>query len=81
MPRDEELLSRDWSVFDDDSAARWAELRRERGAQSTFDVGAGLYRHARLVRPDWPREADRERDLEHHRALIAILDRVPARGH
>jgi hypothetical protein len=69
----------DWSVFERGTAAHWAAVRREKGVAGVFEVASALNAHVRALRPDWPTEAERKRDHDHHLALIAILDRVPRR--
>jgi hypothetical protein len=79
-PSDDDLASRDWAIFDRDTGAHWENERRTRGPLAAFHAGAALREHARAVRPDWPSEADRARDLADHLELLRILERVPARG-
>jgi hypothetical protein len=69
----------DWSLFERGMAEHWANVRREGGAARVFEVAAALHDHVKTLRPDWPSERERELDLEHHRKLIAMLDRVRVR--
>ena len=77
----ENLLKADFTVIAYDVVAEsketyWAQQFRERGAEATWRAGQALREHAKRVRPDWPCEDDRAEDLQHHVALIALLDRA-----
>ncbi|MCK6505073.1 hypothetical protein L6R53_17020 [Myxococcota bacterium] len=63
---------RDW-----EAPARLA--RAERAAQPVEDkvrIAIALYEAAKRTRPEWPTDADRREDLEHHLRLCALLARA-----
>lgn len=67
---------RAYDVVAESKETYWAQQFRERGAEATWRAGQALREHAKSVRPDWPCEDDRAEDLQHHVALIALLDRA-----
>jgi hypothetical protein len=56
--------------------AHWARELAERGPDALLAVAQGLRERMRSLRPDWPTEEERRRDLAQHVALKRILDRA-----
>jgi hypothetical protein len=67
---------RHWAEAGDLDRAHWAAEFAARGPASALAASRALWEHMRAVRPDWPTEADRARDLEQHLALRRLLDRA-----
>lgn len=69
-------MRRAYDVVEESKRDHWARRFRQRGAAATWGVGQALRQHAKQVRPDWPTQADRADDLEHHVELTRLLDRA-----
>lgn len=67
---------RDWEAMAASKTAYWAERLRETGGHPTWDAGQAMLAHARAVRPDFPTEDERRRDLASHVSLRERLDRA-----
>jgi len=70
------FVRRDRNATEDLKRRHWAERFRAEGSAATLAASSALREHARRVRPDWPTDADRTDDLEHHMALRRKLDRA-----
>jgi hypothetical protein len=65
-----------WDLVREAKEQFWAEETRARGADAGFAAGEGLWVHARAMDPEWPSEASRRADFEHHLELADKLRRV-----
>ena len=65
---------RRWHVLKEIEQDHWVRERSERGPLSTFQASQALWLHMRRVRPDWPSDEDRGRDLAHHIAVKQAID-------
>jgi len=68
---------RRWSAGTDEERRYWADRYRSDGPAATIEAGQALWRHMREVRPDWPDQAAREADLQHHVTFKRLLERCP----
>jgi len=69
-------VERDWAAVAADKREYWAREFVARGPQATFEASQTLWRHMRLLRPEWPSEDERRDDLAHHVTLKGALDRA-----
>lgn len=69
-------LERGWSAAAGLGRAHWARELAERGPDALLAVAQGLRERMQRLRPDWPSEAERRQDLDHHLALKRLLDRA-----
>ena len=69
-------MGRAWSEVRDLKVRAWATHARVGGPMAGLDVSAQLWNHARSIDPNWPYDAVRASDLEHHAQLCAVLDRL-----
>ena len=69
-------VEREWSVAGDRKRAHWAREFAARGPDATVEAAHALWRHMRLVRPDWPSAAQRREDFAHHVELKQRIDRA-----
>ena len=69
-------LERDWAVAEGRKRAHWAREFAARGPEATVEPAHALWRHMRLVRPDWPSAAQRREDFAHHVELKQRIDRA-----
>ena len=76
----QDYVSRDWDAVRLAKDRYWAERIRRLGAAEGLRVGDELRRQAQALHPDWPSQADREADLDHHVRLAELLRRVPRPG-
>jgi hypothetical protein len=67
---------RGWAAAEADKRAHWAREFRARGPAATLAAAHALFQHMRLVRPDWPSEAQRRDDFAHHVELKRRIDRA-----
>ncbi len=72
----EAFLDRDRGSVEDERRRYWAARRQEGGPTATLQASDALFRHMKLVQPDWPTAAPRDGDLAHHVAWTRLLDRV-----
>lgn len=80
-PRDlRAYAERSWASAEARKQEHWARLAADRGPHATLRVAAALWHHMRSLRPDWPSEEERARDLAHHLALKRALDRTAGVG-
>ncbi len=70
------FLRRPWDSLATLEREHWAREYARRGPTATLEVSRLLWEHMRRIRPDWPSEAERERDLAHHIALKRAIDRA-----
>jgi hypothetical protein len=76
-PRDvQAFVKRDWVAVRAAKEAYWAREFAAKGSAATFAASEALWRHMRLIRPDWPTDEERQEDLAHHVALKALIDRA-----
>jgi len=76
-PRDvQAFVKRDWAAVRAAKEAYWAREFAAKGSAATFAASEALWRHMRLIRPDWPTDEERQEDLAHHVALKALIDRA-----
>jgi hypothetical protein len=77
QPRDARAyVERGWSEAERLKREHWAREYRARGSVATVDAAQALWAHMRAARPDWPTDADRGADLDHHVALKRSIDRA-----
>jgi hypothetical protein len=69
-------LEREWVAAERRKRAHWAREFAARGPEATVEAAHALWRHMRLVRPDWPSPAQRREDFAHHVELKQRIDRV-----
>jgi hypothetical protein len=69
-------LEREWAAAEGLKRAHWAREFAVRGPEATVQAAHALWRHMRLVRPDWPSETQRREDLAHHVELKRRIDRA-----
>jgi hypothetical protein len=69
-------LERGWREAEMAKLDHWAREYAARGPGAGLAAAHALWLHARRLRPDWPTEAERLEDLEHHVALRRRLDRA-----
>jgi hypothetical protein len=67
-------LERGWATAEVLKQEYWAREFGERGPVATIEVSQALWRHMRLIRPDWPSDQERLEDLAHHIALKRAID-------
>lgn len=72
------LVRRDWSLLHRYDEEAWLERKRLLGPTEGLRLGAMLHQHARSVRPDWPSDDDRSRDLEAHQEWARRVRRADA---
>jgi hypothetical protein len=72
----EEYLGRPWSELEDSRRRFWAERYAAEGPAATLAASRVLWQRMKAVRPEWPDEAERAADFEHHVRLKALLDRT-----
>lgn len=70
------FAERDWSRIEALDRRYWIEEYRRHGAAATVGASVALWRHMRRLRPDWPNDEERRRDLEHHVSLKRLLERA-----
>ena len=70
------FADRDWKAVAELKRSHWAGRFRALGRNATFSAATALWKHARLVRPDWPTPHDRAEDLAHHIDLKRQIDRA-----
>lgn len=70
------FVDRDWEAVDALRRREVAARYRERGPAGSLRVAHELFQHARQLRPGFPDERLRAKDLEHHVALKALLRRA-----
>ncbi len=71
-------LDRDWSLVRDLKHRYWADRKRGISAEGALEIADGLRRQARVLRPDWPDDRQREADLRTHIHVSECLRRVSA---
>ena len=69
-------LERDWSVLETLDREYWAAAYRRSGPETASRASSSLWQHMRRVRPDWPNQAERDADLQHHVSFKRLLDRA-----
>jgi hypothetical protein len=69
-------VERRWRNAEELKREHWAREFEAHGPAATLRASHALWRHVRLLRPDWPSEADRQDDLAHHVALKRRIDRA-----
>lgn len=69
-------VERDWAAVAADKREHWVREFAARGPLATFEASQALWRHMRLLHPDWPSEDERREDLTHHVTLKRALDRA-----
>ena len=74
-----EYAQRDWAKAKRATELFWIERKRLLGPAEGIRMGDELRRHAKLVRPDWPSQAERDDDAATHLRVIDALRRVPPR--
>lgn len=67
---------RDWPAVARAKIDYWAEQYRLRGPAAARQAATHLWQHARVVRPGFPDDAERSRDLAGHLDLRERLDRA-----
>ena len=72
----EAFVRRDWREAATAKHQYWAERFRQEGWRPVWDAAQALLVHVRRVRPDYPTDADRAHDLDHHLAFRVALDRI-----
>lgn len=70
------MTNRDWERIASSKVAHWATRYRAEGWRSVWDAAQALHVHMTRVRPDFPSDRDRERDLAHHVEMRRLFDRV-----
>lgn len=70
------FLQRGWAEAERLEREHWARRRREEGHRATWAAASALLEHVWGLRADWPGEAERAADLEHHLAWKRLLERV-----
>ena len=72
------FAERDWGKIAELDSSYWASEYRCNGAVSSLKVADALRQHMKSVRPEWPDEAARAADLQHHikmkRLLVQVAD-------
>ena len=71
-----EFAQRDWPAAEAGKREHWVREFAARGPAATLEASVALWRHMRLVRPDWPTDQERHDDLAHHVALKRAIDRA-----
>ena len=69
-------LERGWAAAEALKRAHWASEFARRGPDATIQAAHALWRHMRLLRPDWPSEDQRRADFAHHVELKQRIDRA-----
>jgi hypothetical protein len=70
------FLRRPWDTLVALDREHWACEFARRGPTATLEISRLLWEHMRRVRPDWPSDAERREDLNHHIALKGAIDRA-----
>jgi hypothetical protein len=77
----EEYVSRDWGLARRAKDGYWAARIRRCGPAEGIRVADELRRQMKLLDPEWPSPAERDRDLASHARVSELLQRAdPARG-
>lgn len=69
-------VRRDWGAIAAMKRRRWAELKAQMSPDDALSVGDVLRHHVQDLRPDWPTEEDRRKDLAFHMRMSEMLGRV-----
>lgn len=67
---------REWHLVEALDQEHWVRELSERGPLATFAASQALWEHMRALRPDWPSDDERRRDLADHIALKRLIDRA-----
>lgn len=70
------FVRRDWERTATAKRQYWVDRFQREGWRPAWDAAQALLAHVRRVRPDYPADAERRRDIEDHQALRATLDRL-----
>jgi hypothetical protein len=70
------FVERSWDTLEALEQEHWAREFARRGPRATLEAAALLWDHMRRIRPDWPSDAERRRDLAHHLELKGAIDRA-----
>ena len=73
------FANRDWALVAEAKAEFWKERKSCLSPGDVLAIGDQLRRHARAVRPDWPRDDDVAADLVVHLRVTEALRAVPTR--
>ena len=73
------FVRRGWAEVERLDREHWAHRRQCEGSRATFGASSALLDHVRCMRPDWPGDAERAADLQHHVAWRRLLEKA-ARG-
>ena len=65
-------LERGWAAAEALKRAYWASEFARRGPDATIQAAHALWRHMRLLRPDWPSEDQRRADFAHHVPILGL---------
>ncbi len=71
-----EYARRDWTALAGMKAAYWAELKKAEGPGEAIRVGDRLRQQALRLRPAWPSDEERRRDIETHARVADSLSRA-----
>jgi len=64
---------RDWAALADAKERQWLRQKRSMSPADALHLSDLMRRHALAIRPDWPSQTERERDMEtHHRVGQAL---------
>lgn len=77
--REEDLrayTARGWANARASKHRTWAQHAAEHGPQGGFEVSGQLWDHARSLDATWPDPSTRQRDLQHHIAVLRMMDRL-----
>lgn len=67
------FLDRDWDAIAAMKARTWREQKKRMTTRELFALMDGFRVHTKSIRPDWPSEAERREDFEHHVRLHNLL--------
>ena len=70
------FAKRDWEKISELDSSYWAEEYRRNGAESSLKAAEALRHHMKLLHPEWPDEAQRAADLQHHIKIKRLLDQA-----
>ena len=68
----------DWKRFAALKEAAWLSAKKRLGRAAGLRQAEELRRYAQKLHPDWPGEAQRRRDLDHHIRLSKLFARASA---
>jgi hypothetical protein len=70
------FADRDWNRLSEMDRAYWSAEYRRNGFIATLKASQTLWLHMKSIRPEWPDDAERRQDLDHHIAQSKLFGRI-----